>query len=183
MNTKIAKEQSGQALVEFSIALVILCVFVFGIIDFGRAIYAVQVMKNLAGEGSSMASRGTDLQKTADTVVTYAGSDIGLSSQGCVIVTAVTNVAGKSSPQVTAQASQCAITASSKIGCLPGQGSCGSSADATLPPQATLALQSQPAGSSLYVTEIYYNFTGVTPVQALLGSNVLPSQWYTAAYY
>lgn len=182
MNTKIATEQSGQALVEFAIALVILCVFVFGIIDFGRAIYAVEVMKNLAGEGSSMASRGTSPATTAQTVVNYAGSDIALSSQGCVIVTAVTNVTGHASPQVTAQASQCGVPTSSKIGCLQGQGLCGNS-NATLPAQATAALQSEAAGSSLYVTEIYYNFTTVTPVQALLGGNVLPSQWYTAAYY
>ena len=40
-----------------------LCVFVFGIIDFGRAIYDVQVMKNLVGEGSSMASRQTTTRR------------------------------------------------------------------------------------------------------------------------
>ena len=56
---KMNKEESGQALVELAFAFVLLCTFVFGIIDFGRAIYDVEVMKNLVGEGSSMASRGT----------------------------------------------------------------------------------------------------------------------------
>ena len=54
---KMNKEESGQALVELAFAFVLLCTFVFGIIDFGRAIYDVEVMKNLVGEGSSMASR------------------------------------------------------------------------------------------------------------------------------
>ena len=39
--------------------MVILCIFVLGIIDYGRAIYDVQVMKNLVGEGSCMASRAS----------------------------------------------------------------------------------------------------------------------------
>jgi len=46
---KINREESGQALVELAFALVLLCVFVSGIIDFGRAIYDVEVMKNLVG--------------------------------------------------------------------------------------------------------------------------------------
>jgi len=46
---KINREESGQALVELAFALVLLCVFVCGIIDFGRAIYDVEVMKNLVG--------------------------------------------------------------------------------------------------------------------------------------
>ena len=179
---KINTEQSGQALVELSFAMVILCVFVFGIIDFGRAIYDVQVMKNLVGEGSSMASRtsGTgSLTTTVGIVVNDAGSDINLATKGCVIITTVTLVSNN--PTVTAQASQCAITASSKVGCLSGQGSCRSSS-ATLPPAALLALQNEPANSTISVTEIYYNYSTITPVTTLLGS-ALPSQFYASAYY
>ena len=82
MTTKINLEESGQALVEVALALVLLCVFVFGVIDFGRAIYNVEVMKNLVGEGSSMASRAggaTSLATTATAVVNNAGTDINLS--------------------------------------------------------------------------------------------------------
>src|SRR5664279_1586514 len=94
MRTKLNTEESGQALVELSLGLVILCVFVFGIIDFGRAIYEVEVMKNLVGEGSSMALCGTSLATTAQTVATYAGANVNINTLGCVIVTAVTNSAG-----------------------------------------------------------------------------------------
>lgn len=179
MKTKTVTEQSGQALVELSFAMVLLYALAFGVIDFSRAIYQVEVIKNLAGEGSSMASRGTSPSKTVQTVATYAGGDLSLSTLGCVIVTAVTNTSG--AIQVTAQASQCAFSATSKVGCLKGQGSCGNS-NATLPAAASTALLAEPSGSSVYVTEIFYNYNAVTPTPALLG-NVLPSQWYNAAYY
>ena len=182
MKTKIKKinrEKSGQALVELPFAFLVLCVFVFGIIDFGRAIYDVEVMKNLIGEGSSMASRGVSLGTTAQTVANYAGSDINLSIQGCVMVTSVTNNSG--SLQVTGQASQGGIACTSKVGCLSGQGSCGSSS-ATLPAAASTALLAEPTGSSLYVTEIFYTYNTITPISALLGQS-MPSQFYSVAYY
>ncbi len=180
----IHTEESGQALVELSLVLVILCVLVFGIIDCSRAIYDVEVMTNLAGEGSSMASRGVSPAKTVAAVVTYAGHNLSMSTKGCVIVTAVTCSAnpcsgGAPSLQVTAQASQCGIAASSKVGCLKGQGSCGSS-NATLPSNAALALQ---LNQSLYVTEVFYSYSTITPIAMFLGNNVLPGQLYRAAYY
>lgn len=177
---KVNKEESGQALVELALAVVVLCVFLSGIVDFGRAVYDVEVMKNLVGEGSMMASRSSSVATTVQTVTNYAGSDISLSTKGCVIVTAVTNQGG-GVYQITDQASQCAITASSKVGCLKGQGSCGSST-AVLPPAAVTVLTTEPIGSSIYVTEIYYAYNTVTPIAALLG-NSMPSQLYSVAYY
>jgi Flp pilus assembly protein TadG len=164
--------------------LVMLCIFVYGIVDFSRAIYDVEVMTNLAGEGSSMASRGVSPAKTATAIATYAGQDLSMGTNGCVIVTAVTCTTnpcngGITNLQVTAQSSQCAITVSSKVGCLKGQGSCGTS-NAVLPTNAALALQ---LNQSLYVTEVFYTYSTVTPIGAFLGSSVLPGQLYSAAYY
>ena len=82
MKMKFNREDSGQALVEMSFGFIIMCVFVFGAIDFGRAVYDVQVMRNLAGEGSSMGSRGTKLPQTVTTVANYAGTTIDLKNQG-----------------------------------------------------------------------------------------------------
>ena len=184
MNTvkaKMNKEESGQALVELAFAFVLLCTFVFGIIDFGRAIYDVEVMKNLVGEGSSMASRGTSPATTTQTVANDAGADLNINTLGCVIVTVVTNQGG-GALDVTAQAQQGGLACNSKVGCLKGTAGCGSST-ATLPPQAVIALQSQATGASLYVTEIFYTYNALTPIAGFLGKNVVPSQLYSAAYY
>jgi Flp pilus assembly protein TadG len=187
MTTRMNRDQSGQALVEVSFGLIMLCVFVLGIIDCGRAVYDVEVMKNLVGEGSSMASRsaGTDLSTIVGSITTDAGNDLNIGTSGCIIVTSVQNM-GSGSIQVTNQAWGGGIsgTASckSKIGCVSGTSGCSNS-NATLPAAAVSALTTEGTGSSIAVTEIYYNYSTITPLPRFLGSNALPSQFYAVAYY
>jgi len=184
MKHKFSKEQSGQALVELAIVATTIVVFILGIVDYGRAIYDVQVMKNLAGEGSSIGSRSLTgaqtAQTTAQAVANDSGSDLNITSNGCVIETIVTNNSGTLA--ITDQGKVCNITASSKIGCLQGVSGCQSSTP-TLPAYAATALSTEASGSSMAVTEIYYNFSTITPITRLLGANSIPSQFYTAAYY
>src|ERR1700679_2588888 len=184
MRMRFNREDSGQALIEMSFGFIVMCVFVFGAIDFGRAVYASEVMKNLAGEGSAMGAQGTaTLPNIVQDVVNYAGSDIDVKDNGCVIGTQVTNTGG--SPAVlliTAQSSVCGISAASKIGCLKGQGNCQSSTP-VLPPGAAAALSSEPTNSYLSITEVYYNFSPITPIAGLMKGSVLPSQMYAVAYY
>lgn len=182
MKISFAQEESGQALIEMTVITTLLCVIVLGIVDYGRALYDVEVMKNLAGEGSSMASRGTTAQLTTQTVVTEAGSDINLSSSGCVIETVVTNQSGTLT--ITDQQSSCGTSSTyrSKIGCLQGVGGCQSSSP-TLSTYASTALNTEATGSSLYVTEVYHTFSPITPILSFLGSAAIPSQFYAAAYY
>jgi Flp pilus assembly protein TadG len=180
MNYRIKAEESGQALLELSLAFTMFAIVVFGIVDFGRAIYEVEVLKNLTGEGSSLASRGTTPSSTAQTLTAYAASTVDLANQGCVIVTVVTNNSG--SLQITDQASQCAIAAVSKVGCLQGASGCQSSSP-VLPSEASSALQGEVSGSSMYVTEIYYSYNTSTPITSLLQGGALPSQLYSVSYY
>jgi hypothetical protein len=169
-------EESGQALLEVALSASMLFLLVFGVIDVSRAFYYQQVMKTLVGEGSSMASRGTSTSQTAQTVVSDAGTDLNLTSSGCVIVTAVTNTGAGTHPvQVTGQSySGTCGGISSKIGCYPPPSTCG---NATIPSEALAALG---ANQSLYVTEIYYSYSPVTPFS---GGKLLPTQLYSAAYY
>ena len=176
-------DESGQAVMETALSAFFIAVLAMGVIDYSRAIYYAEVIKNLTGEGSSMASRaGTaSLLQIAQTVVSDAGTNLNMTSAGCVIITAVlNNGASHNNFVVTAQsAPQGACSGiNSKIGCAPPPTSCGT---ATLPAEAQAALQ---ANQSLYITEIFYTFNTVTPIGGLLNvTHVLPSQFYDAAYY
>ncbi len=180
IDMKALNEESGQALLELSGAFVILVVFALGIIDFGQTVYDAEVMKNIGGQTSSLASRGTNPATTIASAVANAPSVVSLGTHGCVIETVVTNNNG--TLQVTNQASQCAISVASKIGCVQGQSGCNSSTP-VLPAAATSALQSEVSGSSLYITEIFYNYTATTPINQFLQGTGLPSQLYSVTYY
>ncbi len=160
-------DDSGQALVEFAISAIVLLTLVFAVIDFSRAIYDVEVMKNLTGEGSAMASRGTSLSATATAVV--AASSLDLNDYGRVIVTSVYN--NNNSLKITGQAAQGGIGTLSKVGNVVGGG-------ATLPAGATPQVN-----QTVYVTEVFYSYKSITPIGNFLSKNVLPSQLYDVAYY
>src|SRR5271157_1916127 len=165
---KTKADDSGQALIEFAISVTVLLTLLFAVIDFGRAIYDVEVMKNLTGEGSSLASRGTSLSDTATAVVGGA-TPLDLNDNGRVIVTSVFN--NNNSLKVTGQASQGGIAALSKIGNVIGGA-------ATLPSAAIPQVN-----QTVYVTEVFCNYKAITPIGNFLSKNVLPSQLYDVAYY
>jgi len=161
-------EDCGQAIVELAISAMVLLALLFGLIDFGRAIHDVEVMKNLTGEGSAMASRGTSLADAASAVVA-AADPLDLNNQGKVIVTSVFN--NNNTLTVTGQASQGGIAALSLIGNVVG-------GPATLPAGAVPQVN-----QTVYITEVFYAYKPITPIGNFLKQVTLPSQLYDVAYY
>lgn len=179
----LRRNNSGQALLELALIMPMLLVFVLGIVDFTRAIYDYEVITNLSGEGSSAASRNTSLTETVSDVINYAGSDINMTSNGCVVVTAVSSPDGTSF-KIGANGQAISVpcnSASSKIGCAPPTSGCGTARN--LPTQVQAVLQNS-ASQTVYITEVFYTFAPITPIGYFLHNNtLLPSQIYSVAYY
>jgi Flp pilus assembly protein TadG len=160
--------QSGQAIVEYAISAIVMATLAFGVVDFSRAIYQQQVITSLAAQGANLAMRGgpNALNATASTVISDS-QNLKLGTYGRVIVTAAYNNA--SAVQVTGQATQGGITASSKVGSVGGA--------ASLPAGAV-----PPANQTMYVAEVFYAYQPITPVGKLLKA-AMPVQLYDVAYY
>ena len=169
ISRKIVADHSGQAMLEFAIIASLIIMLVFAIVDFGRALNQMQVMVGLTRQGSNLASRGTPLLDSANAVVA-GDAPLDLNNNGEVIVTAVTN--NSQGNVITGQVSQGAITRASKIG--QGVGTL-----ATIPSSAAAMLQ---PGQTIYVTEVFYTYQGITPVAKLVNI-VLTSTLYQAAYF
>jgi len=61
MTTKLSiKDERGTTLVEFSAVLIVLLTLTFGMIDFGRYVYAVSVVRAAAQEGASVGIKVDD---------------------------------------------------------------------------------------------------------------------------
>lgn len=164
--TKFSQD-SGQALVELAISLSLLITLVFGVIDFTRAIYDIEIMNSLTREGANLVSRGTTLANAASAVVIGSGS-LNLTTSGRVILTSVTNQNGAIT--VSGQISEGGISAISKIG-------------ATGKPASLPADVIPQPNQTAYVAEVYYSFQPITPIGDLLNRVLFPSQLYDVAYY
>jgi hypothetical protein len=138
------------------------------VIDFSCLIFDLQVIANLASEGSSIASRGTSVSTTATAVLT--SSTLNLGTNGKVIVSAVYKDSVKGLI-LTDQSSQGGLSVSSKVGSVLNGA-------ATLPSNAT-----PPATQTVYVTEIFYKYSPITPVGHFINTSGIPTQLYDIAYY
>jgi Flp pilus assembly protein TadG len=173
------RDNSGQAVMEFSLVATMLIVLAFGVIDFSRAIYLREVLINLSREAANLEARGTgsttgEIMTNALNATLLSASPLSLnSSTGMIIVTAVTNFGGgfHISQQIK---SGTLVGAVSKVGSAVN-------GTATLP---TIKGGGSflPANHTVYVAEVFYKFTAITPVGNFF-KGVLPTQLYDAAYF
>ncbi|HEY9159291.1 TadE/TadG family type IV pilus assembly protein [Candidatus Binatus sp.] len=195
---KLTANDSGQAMVEFAFIVPLLLIMMCAAIDFGRALYTMQVVAQLTRQGSSLSSRintcsgaGTVEPMetlTCSTQAVIAGeSGLNIASYGKVIMTAVQNTAADNTKppvyQITGQYSQGGLSATSKVGSTVG----GTVTPGNTPGiPAVFAAGNTPlqAGQTMYITEIFYQFTAATPIGALTNNAInMPTALYNVAYF
>lgn len=169
VHKRIVAAESGQAAMEFALIAALMLVLLCMVVDFSRAIHDEQLMAGLSRQGSNLASRGTTLSESA-AAVTGGSPSLNLRDEGEVIITSVTNI--NQVYTITDQFSQGAISKSSRVGTGVGN-------TASVPTSAAAMLQ---PGQTIYITEIFYSYKPVSPIQNLL-KLVLPSTLYEAAYF
>ncbi len=169
--TKRLDDERGGALVELAVCLPIMFVLVFGLIDFSQIILDNQVMSGLSRQGSNLASRGTSLTDTV-AALDIQGASMNMGTRGRIIVTEVANDVN-GNPQIVGQVeSPTGIRVTSAVGARIGK-------RATMPSSASTVLN---AGQTLYVTEVFYSYTPMTPIGGFLKTS-LASTLYDVAYF
>ena len=170
-------ERRGQALLELALIVVVLAVLVMGMVEYGRMFVTRQMMIVASREGANLAARGTTLSNTVASMVATAPAMLFTNGSGTIIATSVTRSAN-GTPTVSGQVKYGASNYVSRVGNLNASGSA-----VTLP-----STQLPQTNQTLYVTEIFYPFSPVTPLGSLLnvarGTNTgVITLLYDATYF
>ena len=150
---------------ELVLTLPILLFVVLGIMEMGNAYSITHAMTGLSREGANLAARGATLAQTA-MITTNNGDDIDLDNRGGAIATRVVVQSG--TPMIIEQATYGSVGAS-KIGVVGGPAT----------PLTSLALDDDRV---LYVVEVYYTYTPLTPLRGVLGP-IIPAGFYERAIF
>ncbi|MFZ2640171.1 MAG: TadE/TadG family type IV pilus assembly protein [Verrucomicrobiia bacterium] len=168
--------QDGQALMEFSMIVVILAIMVMATVDYGRLFVVRQTMVNASREGANLAVRGTTLSNAVAAMVATAPSLYFSNGYGRIIASTVSR-SSSGVATITGQVKYGGSNYASRIGVLNASGSA-----VTLPSD-----QLPQTNQTLYITEVFYPFAPVTPIVKLLQmistNSVLPSLLYDVTYF
>ena len=182
------RHEAGQALFEFGVTLPILMALVLGVIEFGYALFQVQLVTSMAREGSNLIARQVTINDTEAALQTMSGL-VSFDANSTLILSVVrlgVGGANNNVPIIVQRHSVGAFAASSVLGDAPQSAYQGSPdynaydpdndgsirVSGVLPNGFTLT-----PGESVYVTEVFTQRTSIVPFMPL------PAMLHASAYF
>ena len=182
------RHEAGQALFEFGVTLPILMALVLGVIEFGYALFQIQLVTSMAREGSNLIARQVTINDAEAALQTMSGL-VRFDANSTLIFSVVrlgVGGANNNVPIIVQRHSLGAFAASSVLGDPPQseyEGSPDYNAldpdnDASIRVSGTLpnGLTLTP-GESVYVTEVFTQRTSIVPFLPL------PATLRASAYF
>ncbi len=182
------KHEAGQALFEFGVTLPILMALVLGVIEFGYALFQIQLVTSMAREGSNLIARQVTINDAEAALQTMSGL-VSFDANSTLILSVVrlgVGGANNNVPIIVQRHSVGAFAASSVLGDPPQSAYQGSPdynaydpdndgsirVSGVLPNGFTLT-----PGESVYVTEVFTQRTSIVPFMPL------PAMLHASAYF
>jgi len=182
------KHEAGQALFEFGVTLPILMALVLGVIEFGYALFQIQLVTSMAREGSNLIARQVTINDAEAALQTMSGL-VRFDANSTLILSVVrlgVGGANNNVPIIVQRHSVGAFAASSVLGDPPQSAYQGSPdynaydpdndgsirVSGVLPNGFTLT-----PGESVYVTEVFTQRTSIVPFMPL------PAMLHASAYF
>jgi len=182
------RHEAGQALFEFGVTLPILMALVLGVIEFGYALFQIQLVTSMAREGSNLIARQVTINDAEAALQTMSGL-VSFDANSTLILSVVrlgVGGANNNVPIIVQRHSVGAFAASSVLGDPPQSAYQGSPdynaydpdndgsirVSGVLPNGFTLT-----PGESVYVTEVFTQRTSIVPFMPL------PAMLHASAYF
>jgi Flp pilus assembly protein TadG len=165
-STERLRCERGQAAVELAMVLPLLLIILLGVIEFGRAFELKHAISGLSREAANLAARGASLQKAIDVTISN-GADVKLSTEGGVVASRIVVQDGK--VIVDDQLASSGYSGKTKIGLKGAQ-------------VGGMDVTGLTTGERLYVVEVFYKYTTITPFKGLTKA-VFPEELYERAVF
>ena len=191
---RLAKDSSGQSVIEFAIVMPLVCLLVLGVVEVGYALLDQQVVTKLTREGSNLISRNSTLQDATTALRTMATRPVDFNNGSKMIFSVLKRGATAGTPNyqkiILYQRTQYGNgTGSSKLN-TAGNGSFGGAPDYVANNSDTdtrLQITNVPNnlitvdGALMYVTEVYTRHALITPFDRF--GVTVPQNLYSIAYF
>lgn len=162
--------ERGASLAELAVLLPIVLLVILGVVDFGRLVYAHQVLGDLSREAANLVSRGATVEESF-AAASFANGPISVTAHGGMIVSTIRRrAADDPTPWVFDQ--------TMRGGVLSVRSRVGARGAAAAVPN----LDALEPGVTLFAVEMLHGFAPLFPVKQL-GLNFYPEFVYEAAFF